>query len=120
MKKLYITFSILLAVFLSGCAYQVKVPQGNILYQSHVNQIKIGMTQEQVEYILGSPVLSSSNEKVFTYVDIKYIHREQRGYIFKVYFNNYGEVVKTQLENDLSSKGFKVITPNQALKASKV
>jgi len=53
------------AVNLTGCAfkpYKVDVQQGNVLDQSDVKKIHIGMKKEQVTDILGTPVLSDSLE----------------------------------------------------------
>lgn len=55
---LVVTFS------LSGCSflydtfvYQIDVTQGNYIDSEKLSQIKIGMTQEQIIYVLGSPML---------------------------------------------------------------
>lgn len=54
----------LLTVSLSGCSYlydtfvyQIDVTQGNYIDDSKLAQVEIGMTQEQVIYVLGSPML---------------------------------------------------------------
>lgn len=54
-----------LAMFaISGCStikkvvYRIDVPQGNYLEQSKVAQLEKGMTKEQVQYLLGTPVLN--------------------------------------------------------------
>lgn len=56
MKKLV---SWLLALIISGChiVYRPNIQQGNILQQSTIDQLKLGMTKEQVRYLLGSCVL---------------------------------------------------------------
>ncbi|RDH41082.1 MAG: outer membrane protein assembly factor BamE [Candidatus Aquirickettsiella gammari] len=58
MKKLFISFLLLM---LSGChiVYRPSVQSGNILKQSTIDQLKLGMTMEQVRYLLGSCVLQS-------------------------------------------------------------
>ena len=49
---------------LSGCAIVYKLPtrQGNVIDQKQLNELKIGMTREQVHFLLGTPVASSSFE----------------------------------------------------------
>lgn len=48
---------------LSGCAfleklvYRIDISQGNFVEQSAVDQLRIGMSKEQVRYVLGSPML---------------------------------------------------------------
>ncbi len=63
----FILLAILLALFLgfslSGCSlfspYQQNISQGNILDEEAVTQLKIGMSQAQVLYILGTPLLKA-------------------------------------------------------------
>ncbi len=49
-----------IALSLSACSswvYRVDIPQGNYLEQKSIDKIQVGMTKEQVKFILGSPVL---------------------------------------------------------------
>ncbi len=51
-----------LALIVSGCSswvYKYDINQGNFLNQDDVDKLRIDMTKEQVEYVLGSPVVSS-------------------------------------------------------------
>ena len=56
--------SLFLIFSLSGCSflydtfvYQIDITQGNYIDEEKVDQVELGMTQEQVIYILGSPML---------------------------------------------------------------
>ncbi|WP_051168146.1 outer membrane protein assembly factor BamE [Marinospirillum minutulum] len=55
----------LIAFFLGGCSwfspYKQGIQQGNILDEEAIEQLKIGMSQEQVVYLLGTPLLKSPN-----------------------------------------------------------
>lgn len=54
------TTIITIALSLSACSswvYRIDIPQGNYLEQKSIDKIQIGMTKEQVKFILGSPVL---------------------------------------------------------------
>lgn len=48
---------------LSGCSvleklvYRIDINQGNYVEQQSVDQLKFGMTKEQVRFVLGSPML---------------------------------------------------------------
>ena len=42
-------------VALSGCVYRMDIPQGNRVDPSLVEQLEIGMSRNQVEFLLGSP-----------------------------------------------------------------
>ena len=58
MRKL--TILVLAAVLASGCSFIYKQPvfQGNLLEKEHVEQLKEGMTRQQVIALLGSPALA--------------------------------------------------------------
>lgn len=51
-----------LGLILVGCqlVYRAPMQQGNIITQPSLAQLKLGMTQEQVAYLLGSPILSNA------------------------------------------------------------
>ena len=44
----------------SGCVYRIDVPQGNFIEQKQVEQLRAGMTREQVAYVLGSPMVQDA------------------------------------------------------------
>lgn len=50
-----------LTLLISGCSiiYRPDIQQGNILQQSTIDQLELGMTKEQVRYLLGSCVLQA-------------------------------------------------------------
>lgn len=59
MKKLLLAS---LVIVLNGCSvfdgvvHRIDVPQGNYIEQRDVDQLRIGMSKEQVNYVLGAPV----------------------------------------------------------------
>ena len=48
----------------SGCVYRIDVPQGNFIEQKQVEQLRAGMTREQVAYVLGSPMVQDAFDNV--------------------------------------------------------
>ena len=54
-------FVLCLALAASGCQLTYKLPtrQGNVLEQKQLDQLKTGMTQDQVRYLLGTPLAAS-------------------------------------------------------------
>ncbi len=51
---------IIAALTLSACSswvFRYDVPQGNYLEQKSIDKLQVGMTKEQVKFILGSPVV---------------------------------------------------------------
>ena len=61
-----------IALSLSACSswvYRIDIPQGNYLEQKSIDKIQIGMTKEQVKFILGSPVVVDTfNNDTWNYV----------------------------------------------------
>jgi len=51
---------ILAAVALSACIYRIDIQQGNLLEQSDVEQVQVGMTRSQVQFLLGTPMVVDS------------------------------------------------------------
>ena len=44
-------------VALSGCVYRMDIPQGNRIEPELVDQLKVGMSKNQVEFLLGTPAV---------------------------------------------------------------
>lgn len=72
MKALIIAGSLLV---LSGCSvfeswvYRIDIPQGNYLEQRDIDQLRVGMTKEQVVYVIGTPVAENIfDQDVWYYV----------------------------------------------------
>jgi outer membrane protein assembly factor BamE len=47
----------LLIVTFTGCVYRMDVPQGNRVDAGLVEELKIGMSRNQVKFLLGSPAV---------------------------------------------------------------
>ena len=64
-KKLLLAISVFTSVSLltSSCAYRADLVQGNYVEQDLVNQLSVGMSSEQVRYVLGSPMLIDPYDK---------------------------------------------------------
>ena len=63
MKKLLIIITCLASLILAGCSerfhivHKIDVQQGNVVTQDRVDQLEPGMTRNQVQYIMGSPIV---------------------------------------------------------------
>lgn len=57
MRKHLILITYFASLNLTGCVYRIDIQQGNIITQKQVNQLRPGMTLNQVRYILGTPLL---------------------------------------------------------------
>ena len=80
MKYIYVTF---MAFSVGGCSlsqlklpelkiprvYKLSVQQGNVITQEMVNRLKPGMTRNQVEFVMGKPVLGDPfNDDQWVYI----------------------------------------------------
>lgn len=57
--------SALTFALLSGCSllpdpYKAPVAQGNVIKQEQVDQLEIGMTESQVRYLVGTPMIQNT------------------------------------------------------------
>jgi len=64
MQKLIIPLFLLMSLSLTGChlftVYQPDIQQGNLFTPAKVQQLKVGMNRDQVQDILGTPVLTNT------------------------------------------------------------
>lgn len=70
------------SVLPAGCSlsdipftYQVPVQQGNIITEDMIQQLRPGMTQRQVRYVLGTPAV----EDTFRHNRWDYVHTQRAG-----------------------------------------
>ncbi|WP_299808846.1 outer membrane protein assembly factor BamE [uncultured Shewanella sp.] len=89
-KSLTLLGAAALSLSVSGCGvfdyliYKPDIPQGNYMEKQQVEKLRIDMTKEQVEYVLGRPVLRDSfSDDTWYYVyhyksgrDASIIHKE--------------------------------------------
>lgn len=43
-----------------GCVYRIDIQQGNLLDDEDINQVEVGMTRSQVQFLLGTPMIADS------------------------------------------------------------
>ena len=41
-----------------GCVYQANLSQGNVIKQDDLDQVEVGMTRNQVRFLLGTPMIN--------------------------------------------------------------
>ena len=65
-QRLTLVSAVALSLTMSGCSafdwliYKPDIPQGNYMETQQVEKLRVDMTKEQTEYILGRPVLRDS------------------------------------------------------------
>jgi outer membrane protein assembly factor BamE len=50
----------LVSLLLSACVYRIDIQQGNLLEEDAIEQVQVGMTRSQVQFLLGTPMVSDS------------------------------------------------------------
>jgi outer membrane protein assembly factor BamE len=72
--------AIVLATLLPGC-YQIPVNQGNRIEPTALERLKVGMTREQVRYLMGTPILQDPfDQSRWSYVSrykVKGVYKEE-------------------------------------------
>jgi len=43
--------------YTSGCVYRASISQGNLIKQEDLDQVEVGMTRNQVRFLLGTPLI---------------------------------------------------------------
>ena len=58
MRKLIIPMLVAFTLaFSSGCVYRAAISQGNLVEQEDLDQVEVGMTRNQVRFLLGTPMI---------------------------------------------------------------
>ena len=61
LKKIKYLSCLSLLLFLTNCSlFQVVINQGNIVDDDMLEKLEVGMTESQVKYILGTPLISDT------------------------------------------------------------
>ena len=63
--------AIITAAFLPAC-YRMPINQGNRLEQTAIKRLQLGMTREQVRYLMGAPVLQEPFDQSHWYYISRY------------------------------------------------
>ncbi|MCP3427682.1 outer membrane protein assembly factor BamE [Opacimonas viscosa] len=76
MKSLALIFVLISTLSLSACSnwiFRIDIPQGNFLDKRDVEKLRIEMTKEQVEFVLGKPVVNDmfNDDKWYYIYEIK-------------------------------------------------
>ncbi len=71
-RVLILIISLFFSQFLASCAYKPDVQQGNTFDKKQLSQLKVGMTSQQVTFIMGTALLKDTFHKnrwdyIYTY-----------------------------------------------------
>ena len=58
------TLLLFISIFIAGCSvpktYEVVIAQGNLVDQEMIDKLEVGMTESQVKFVMGSPLISDT------------------------------------------------------------
>ena len=107
-KFVYLIFILAFTLGISGCSgklftvYKIDVQQGNAVDFENVEMLKVGMTRDQVKFLLGTPLVADifhpDRWDYVYYLIPGYGERERRH--LTVYFNgdSVSEIIRNQIE----------------------
>jgi outer membrane protein assembly factor BamE len=101
-----LAFILVCAGLLTACGIVYKLPtrQGNVIEQKQLDQLEVGMTREQVLYLMGTPLAASPfREDRWDYVGY---YKSPRGKVSKrvvtLYFDPTGTLARMEGSEDVS------------------
>ncbi|WP_111858181.1 outer membrane protein assembly factor BamE [Acinetobacter sp. CFCC 10889] len=107
MQKIMLTLFV--ASLLGGCSvfgvYKVDIPQGTPLTQAQASKVQVGMSYQQVRFLLGSPTVTdplnpSRWDYIYNYIPGTYAKKAKipaaHGQHLKIYFNESGIVTNIE------------------------
>ena len=56
-NSFFVFFVCMMLVVSSGCVYRANIAQGNLIKQEDLDQAEIGMTRNQIRFLLGTPMI---------------------------------------------------------------
>ena len=57
-KSIILGIAVGLLVTATGCVYRANISQGNIVEEEDLDQVEVGMTRNQVRFLLGTPMIA--------------------------------------------------------------
>ena len=107
MQKIMLT--LLVTSLLAGCStlgvYKVDIPQGTPLTQAQASKVQVGMSHQQVRFLLGSPTIADPmnplrRDYIYNYIPGTYAKKAKipaaHGQHLKIFFNQNGIVEKVE------------------------
>jgi outer membrane protein assembly factor BamE len=114
-----ITSALFLTLSLSGCSflydtfvYQIDVTQGNYIDDEKIAQLEIGMSQEQVIFVLGSPMLIDEFDSTKWYY-IRYIKPGGEAIQQEQVLLVFTKKILTRIQKDKNIEDNPLVDPNR-------
>ncbi len=105
MQRILILFLVVLTLAMSsGCVYRANISQGNLIKQEDLDQVEVGMTRNQVRFLLGTPLVDDPfHQRRWDYVYFVRIGRQPatfKRWVTIVFENDVVAEIRADLELD--------------------
>ena len=105
MQRILILLLVVLTLAISsGCVYRANISQGNLIKQEDLDQIEVGMTRNQVRFVLGTPLVDDPfHQQRWDYVYFARIGRQPatfKRWVTIVFENDVVAEIRADLELD--------------------
>jgi outer membrane protein assembly factor BamE len=90
----------------SGCVYRANIAQGNVVKEEDLAQVEIGMTRNQVRFLLGTPMIADP------------FHRDRWDYVYYLKIGRSDAVAKRWISVFFEDDVVSLIRPDQELDPS--
>ena len=57
LKRILLLLLLSATLVAAGCVYRASISQGNLIKQDDLDQVEVGMTRNQVRFLLGTPMI---------------------------------------------------------------
>jgi outer membrane protein assembly factor BamE len=71
-KSVVLAIAVGMLLVSSGCVYRANISQGNIVEEEDLDQVELGMTRNQVRFLLGTPMVDDP------------FHRDRWDYVYYI------------------------------------
>jgi len=103
MKTLKYLTILLLIILTQACVYQANMAQGNFVDKEDLDQVEIGMTRNQVRFLLGTPMIDDP------------FHEDRWDYIYYLNIGREKAILKTWVSIFFENNEVSDINKNQKL-----
>ncbi len=80
-KWIVILFMTIALAISSGCVYRASIAQGNLIKEEDLAQLEVGMTRNQVRFLLGTPMIDDPfNKQRWDYVYYLKLRRDDAAF----------------------------------------
>ena len=104
-NSLFLSLIIASLLLTGGCVYRASISQGNLIEQEDLDQVELGMTRNQVRFLLGTPMIDDPfHASRWDYVYFIKVGRKKASFKrwVSIVFDNGGFVIDIRKDQELA------------------